>query len=310
MIRFLDVTAAPLERLTLHAPPSAVIGIVGFEEEGPATLLRLAAGFEQPASGRVECAGPRALMHPADLPRVPEVKLLLIHQALAACNALERAHALARIDRLREGGGTVLLYSHDAALLEEIADEVWWFREGRLEAQGDPRETLGRYRAAIAAMLRREGENTHPALSRAARRGDGRARIVALDLLGALGQPTAVLQSGEATEIRVEVEFQDAVADPVVGILLRTRAGVSVYGTNTELEKLALGPRGAGDRITVCFRLEANLCPGVFTITAASHDPDGAWHEWLEDALAFSVADARYTAGIANLRAAASVLRA
>jgi lipopolysaccharide transport system ATP-binding protein len=27
------------------------------------------------------------------------------------------------------------------------------------------------------------------------------------------------------------------------------------------------------------------------------------WHDWMEDALAFSVADNRYTAGVANLRA-------
>ena len=38
----------------------------------------------------------------------------------------------------------------------------------------------------------------------------------------------------------------------------------------------------------------------------ASHDPDGVWHDWLEDAVAFSVTDDRYTAGVANLRAHAS----
>ena len=39
----------------------------------------------------------------------------------------------------------------------------------------------------------------------------------------------------------------------------------------------------------------------------ASHDPDGVWHDWLEDAVAFSVTDGRYTAGVANLRATARV---
>ena len=307
MLRFLEVTAAPLERLTLHAPPGAIIGIVGFQGDGPAVLLRLAAGVEQPASGKVECAGPRALMHPGDLPRIPDVKLLLIHQALAACDALELARATARLHALRRAGATVLLYSHDAALLAEVADEVWWFRDGRLAGQGDPDATLASYRSAIAEVLRRDGENTAPVLSRAARRGDGRARIVTLELLGASAQPTTVLQSGEAAEVRVAVEFVAPVAEPVVGIMLRTRAGVNVYGTNTELEKLALGPRAAGDRIAVAFRFAVVLCPGVFTITAASHDSDGAWHEWLEDAIAFSVIDARYTAGIVNLRAAVAL---
>jgi len=33
------------------------------------------------------------------------------------------------------------------------------------------------------------------------------------------------------------------------------------------------------------------------------------WHDWLEDAVAFSVTDSRYTAGVANLRAVVEVER-
>ncbi len=66
------------------------------------------------------------------------------------------------------------------------------------------------------------------------------------------------------------------------------------------------GLRAAGDRVRVDFRFRCELCPGDYTLTVASHDPDGTWHEWLEDALAFSVGDSRYTAGVANLRAAAT----
>jgi len=42
-------------------------------------------------------------------------------------------------------------------------------------------------------------------------------------------------------------------------------------------------------------------------LTAASHDPDGVWHDWIEDAIAFSVTDERATAGVANLRARVEV---
>jgi lipopolysaccharide transport system ATP-binding protein len=39
----------------------------------------------------------------------------------------------------------------------------------------------------------------------------------------------------------------------------------------------------------------------------ASHDPDGTRHDWLEEAMSISVADSRYTAGVANLRAQVAV---
>jgi len=38
-------------------------------------------------------------------------------------------------------------------------------------------------------------------------------------------------------------------------------------------------------------------------LTLASHDPDGSAHDWLDDAVAVTVTDERWTAGVANLRA-------
>ena len=61
----------------------------------------------------------------------------------------------------------------------------------------------------------------------------------------------------------------------------------------------AIGARsaGRGRYAEISFAFRAELCPGDYTLTAASHDPDGVWHDWLEDAVAFSVTDERYTAG-------------
>ena len=92
-------------------------------------------------------------------------------------------------------------------------------------------------------------------------------------------------------------------------MLIRTRIGLNVYGTNTELEKITFGPCAAGETVVAAFAFRCELCPGEYTLTIASHDPDGVWHEWLEDAVAFSVGDSRYTAGVANLRAEVSVVR-
>jgi lipopolysaccharide transport system ATP-binding protein len=135
------------------------------------------------------------------------------------------------------------------------------------------------------------------------RRGDGRAEILSLETLGADDNPTAVWQSGEHAIVRVTVRYHDAVEEPVIGILIRTRIGLEVYGTNTELEKLSTGSCAAGTRLRIEFAFRCDLCPGDYTITAASHDADGTAHDWVDDAVAVSVTDSRYTAGVANLRA-------
>jgi lipopolysaccharide transport system ATP-binding protein len=172
-----------------------------------------------------------------------------------------------------------------------------------VEAKGDPREVLCRYRAHVASRIREWGEGRTSTLDPALRRGDGRARLVALETIGGSGRPTMVWQRGEEAEVAVTVLFERAVDDPVIGIMIRTRIGFEVYGTNTELEGLRLGPVTAGQKLRVSFRFRCELCANEYTLTAASHDPDGAWHDWMEDAVAFSVADSRYTAGVVNLGA-------
>ncbi len=135
------------------------------------------------------------------------------------------------------------------------------------------------------------------------RRSDGRARLIQLETRNGSGEPTPSFQSGDVMRIHVEVRFESDVSDPVVGIMVRTRIGMEVYGTNTELEKIRLGPCTAGEVRAVTFEFNCHLCPQFYTVTAASHDPDGVWHDWMEDAIGFTVADTRYTAGVANLRA-------
>jgi lipopolysaccharide transport system ATP-binding protein len=195
-----------------------------------------------------------------------------------------------------------VIVTYDEALLERCADEIWWLRGGVLVARGDPAEILPVYRRHTARLLRIAGEGETAVLAPAMRDGDGRAALEGIELLGENGQPATVWRSGEAVVIRVSVRYLRRVEDPVVGILIRTRIGLNVYGTNTELEQLHPGPVEAGDLLRVTCRFRCELCPGDYTVTAASHDPDGVWHDWQEDAVAFAVADSRYTAGVANLR--------
>jgi lipopolysaccharide transport system ATP-binding protein len=272
---------------SLTPSDGSIIGIIG---EGPQTPAWLDATPDVVRLG------------PGDpIPDLPGHYLL--DHALSRADAVTKSKAVAHLVRMRRAGATIVLVSHDEALLESCADEIWWVRNGALIARGDPSEVLSQYRRHVAEALRASGENQLPALSPTMRNGDGRAVLEQIELLGEKGDPSTVFQSGEAVAIRVSVRFTSPVADPVVGIMIRTRIGLNVYGTNTELEKLKLGPVAMGDRLRVTYRFRCDLCPGDYTVTAASHDPDGVWHDWMEDAVAFSVSDSRYTAGVANLKA-------
>jgi lipopolysaccharide transport system ATP-binding protein len=168
---------------------------------------------------------------------------------------------------------------------------------------------LNAWRGHVARRMREWGERTSPALDPRVRRGDGRARIERVETIGENGRETMVWRSGEPAVVRVAVRYREAVADPVIGIMIRTRVGLNVYGTNTGLEGVRFGPCAAGEVLELTCAFRCDLCPEEYTLTVASHDPDGVWHDWLEDAIAFTVTDSRYTAGVANLRATMTARR-
>ena len=276
----------------LIAPDSSIIGVI--EEGGASGLVE---------RGGIVTLGP-------DMP-MPATKAAIVPGfLLAALDAIGKTRTVSRMAQLRREGATFVLQTHDEPLLESCADEIWWLREGKLIARGHPAEILPAYRRHVAQALRESGHNRPAEIAPALRDGDGRAELRSIELLGGDNQPTLVWKSGEQATIRVTVRFNADIEDPVIGILIRTRIGLNVYGTNTELENIHFGPMRAGDTVRVTYRFRCELCGGDYTITAASHDPDGVWHDWLEDAVAFAVADDRYTAGVANLRAkvAAEVL--
>lgn len=305
-IEFRNVSVAPLQQFSGVVPRGALIGVVGSAHSGAGSLTALAAGRLQPTSGSVTASDPRQLIGPMDeltLLTSP-VQTLGLDHALALRDEVSRRQALLQIHRLRREGASILWHSHNLDLLRQHADEIWWMEDGRLRERGDPGDVLGRFQTAQAQRFQ-EWAAAQPAspVQPSLRRGDGRAEIVSLETLSPAGQPTLVWQSGETVQIRVVVRFRAAVQNPVIGIMIRTRIGMEVYGTNTELEQVNLAAQSPGDTQQVTFTFPCNLCPQEYTLTAASHDPDGTWHDWLEDAVAFAVADTRYTAGVANLRA-------
>jgi lipopolysaccharide transport system ATP-binding protein len=302
-IEFREVHAGPLRGITAVAPAGALIGVVGLKDSGVSELMRVAADVDQIRSGQVLSGPARRYVGPGDAVSAASADLLAIDYALDKYDALAKARAAVSLNRLRRTGSTILLATHDEALLERVADEVWWLSNGILAAQGDPRDALRKYRHFVATAFEAWGVTLKPRLEPTERRGDQRAEIVALELLNAYEKPTLVWRSGEDVSVRVTLKFNQPLTAPVVGILIRTRIGYEAFGTNTQLEGLPLGPFLAGQQVTLRYRFGCALCPGEYTLTVASHDPDGTPHDWMDDALAFSVTDDRSTAGIANLRA-------
>jgi ABC-type polysaccharide/polyol phosphate transport system ATPase subunit len=229
-------------------------------------------------------------------------EILIVDEALAVGDAVFANRCVRKFQELRERKITVLFVSHDLGLVKQLSDRAILLLGGRIEAEGHPKDVINRYIGLV--LERQEPRNKKEDRVRASfRHGDGTSEILGVEILNARGEATASVASGEPITVRVHSRFTGAVSDPMVGILVRTRIGMDVYGTNTRLEQIPLGDFAAGDELEVDFRLECWLTPQQYTLTVATQNADGTSHDWLDDALAFEVVDTRVAAGVANLRA-------
>src|SRR5258708_39429797 len=98
-------------------------------------------------------------------------------------------------------------------------------KAGKALAKGAPREIVARFAKHTSQRLAEWGA-THPvALSPPLRKGDGRASILSITTVNEHGQPAIVWHDGTLVGVRIQIRYDDAVDDPVVGILIRTRIG-------------------------------------------------------------------------------------
>ena len=87
----------------------------------------------------------------------------------------------------------------------------------------------------------------------------------------------------------------------MVGILIRNRIGMDIFGTNTRLERAELGDFEPGEEIEVEFELDCLLSRQEYTVTVAVQYWNGLSQDWLDDVLEFRVEDTKDVAGVLNL---------
>ena len=224
-------------------------------------------------------------------------EILIVDEALAVGDAIFASRCIRKLEELRQRKVTVLLVSHDLGLVKRLSDRAAFMLEGRVVMEGTPKDAVNRYVGFVLDRERavKERETTTSGRSVASnssfRHGDGASRIMDVRLLNRAGEPCRVFRPGESLIIRIQAVFQQPVSNPVVGILIRNRIGMDVFGTNTRLEHIELGTFEPGEKLEIEFELDCLLSRQDYTLTVASQYWNGLSQDWLDDVLDFQVVD-------------------
>ena len=245
----------------------------------------------------------------------PEV--LIVDEALSVGDAYFQHKSFKRIRSFREAGTTLLFVSHDPAAVKSLCDRALLLEQGRLIRSGAPGAVLDYYNALIAqqeaadAIVQVEAERGRTVT----RSGDGRARLVTVELTDSAGNPARTFRAGAQALVRCTVAFHATVEQPTIGLLIRDRLGNDVFGTNTFHLNAAEPVLHAGETLTATFDLRLDIGYGSYSVTAAVHARDSHLadsYDWWDGALVFEIIpdDSYRFVGTARLPVAVRLQRA
>ena len=229
--------------------------------------------------------------------------VLLIDEVLAVGDEAFTRKCLDKIGEFRRRGKTIVIVTHSLALVEKMCDDVLWLRHGRVADHGDPKRVVDAYLTYVAggedALLAQEhaqaaeapaepAETEDEGRYRQGRWGSRDVEITSVRLLDDGGRERHVFVPGESLTVELAVEARQPVEDFVFGIGVFTSDGVSVYGTNTDIEDFKA--EGAAGRGTVRFVVqELSLVEGTYLLDVAAHRRDGTPYDYHRGLYSFRV---------------------
>jgi lipopolysaccharide transport system ATP-binding protein len=271
--------------------------------------------------------------------------ILIVDEALSVGDAKFQAKCFARLKQLKEKGTSILLVTHSTEQIVTHCSSAILLNNGLQVETGEPRRVVNRYMdllfgkekelanpsslqsenaatqiasetetcyqlsEALDAFATRAGYNAHEY-----RWGDGTVSI--LDFYFAADHepyPSAVT-TGQIVTLVVSVKFHCAVLRPILGITIKTKDGVTISGTNSEMQNSegfkVLFKEGSVMHARADFK--CGLAPGDYFISigiATREGEDIIPHDRRYDSIHFIVRQHQYFHGLADLGLNLSVTR-
>jgi ABC-type polysaccharide/polyol phosphate transport system ATPase subunit len=181
-----------------------------------------------------------------------EADVLLLDEVFAVGDEEFQRKCFGKIFEFKQRGGTIVFVSHDAAAVERLCERAVLLRGGQVEFDGPTHEAIVRYHRQLAAE--REPDERGAGLREW---GTGEARVAAVEVLGAEGEPRLQFAAGEPMTLRLGLVAERAVAPPRLSVELRSESGLLLGSLVQDTGELGW-PEGSGE-LTV--RLEIERLP-------------------------------------------------
>lgn len=230
--------------------------------------------------------------------------ILVVDEALAVGDAKFQAKCFSHLKKLKAQGTSILLVSHSTEQIATHCDRAVLLKSGELMAVGAPRNIInlhlddmfGVERLAEAGALSEWTENFEQEANGLSlvedrfhlrptynpheyRWGDGNVLLLDHCVQAGSQMDVGVVRSGATVDLKLSVRFLSHVVRPIIGFTIKTKEGLTLYNTNSELQHCnGISTAGeAGSVLTVSISFLAAFAPGDYFVSlgVASRQPNG-----------------------------------
>src|SRR5262249_32717000 len=138
---------------------------------------------------------------------------------------------LGKMGQVSRTGRAVLFVSHQMAAIESLCDRCLLFEDGRLICEGETRKVLDRYQITD----QNPATGSRNLMTHLGRTSWSVPTMRELSLASNAEEPIAALCMGAPLEIKVKFTSSVGPLRPVLGVVLKTRVGLSLFGINNRL---------------------------------------------------------------------------
>ena len=267
--------------------------------------------------------------------------ILIVDEALSVGDAKFQAKCFDRLKKLKDRGTSILLVTHSSEQIVTHCTRAVLLNDGAVVEIGEPRRVVNRYLDLLFGRERKpvatESDRVeslrpdkiiesdyplsqtddifaiHPNYNHNEYRwGDGSARILDFYLAADGEAYPSVIDTGQQIVLAVSVQFVVELVRPILGVTIKTKEGVTVYGVNSEsLQTNAFEALGQADSVVMpVIKFRCQLAPGDYFISlgvASRQGADVVPHDRRYDAIHLNVSPDVSFHGLINLEAALQV---
>ena len=241
-----------------------------------------------------------------------DADILLVDEILAVGDAGFQAKCFNKMREIKGNGTTIVIVSHALNQIEQICDRSIWIHDGRIRAEGLPRDVdplymiymssrvSGDAKAVEMARAADKAENGYCRADDKNRWGSGEVIMTSVRCRNDKGEDVRSFASHDSCTIEIKYNAVYKIEDAVIGLAVYRDDHSHVFGTNTLIdtsEPVVL----EGDGTAIMKIKSVPLNEGVYTIDFDFHKPDGFHYDFWKDALTITVSNPHQEVGMISM---------